>query len=73
MVVRAVRHAGILHFVIDSLDGTRGLLPEWMTNPPDDRIATFDQDGTLWAEHPLYTQAMFALDRMHEMAPQHPE
>jgi hypothetical protein len=33
MVVRAVRHAGILHFVIDSLDGTRGLLPEWMTNP----------------------------------------
>jgi hypothetical protein len=41
--------------------------------PPEDPIATFDQDGTLWAEHPLYTQAMFALDRMHEMAPQHPE
>jgi hypothetical protein len=41
--------------------------------PPEDRIATFDQDGTLWAEHPFYTQAMFALDRMHEMAPQHPE
>ena len=41
--------------------------------PPEDRIATFDQDGTLWAEHPLYTQAMFALDRMHEMAPQHLE
>jgi hypothetical protein len=33
MVVRAVRHAGVLHFVIDSADGTRGLLPEWMTNP----------------------------------------
>jgi len=31
MVVRAVRHAGVLHFVIDSADGTRGLLPEWMT------------------------------------------
>ena len=41
--------------------------------PPEDRIATFNQDGTLWMEHPLYTQAMFALDRVHEMAPQHPE
>jgi phosphoglycolate phosphatase-like HAD superfamily hydrolase len=38
-----------------------------------DRIATFDQDGTLWVEHPLYTQAMFALDRVHALAPQHPE
>jgi haloacid dehalogenase-like hydrolase len=41
--------------------------------PPEDRIATFDQDGTLWVEHPLYTQAMFALDRVGEMAPEHPE
>jgi phosphoglycolate phosphatase-like HAD superfamily hydrolase len=40
---------------------------------PEDRIATFDQDGTLWVEHPLYTQAMFALDRVHELAAQHPE
>ncbi len=40
---------------------------------PTDRIATFDQDGTLWVEHPLYTQAMFALDRIHELAPKHPE
>jgi hypothetical protein len=40
---------------------------------PEDRIATFDQDGTLWVEHPLYTQAMFALDRLHALAPQHPE
>jgi phosphoglycolate phosphatase-like HAD superfamily hydrolase len=40
---------------------------------PEDRITTFDQDGTLWVEHPLYTQAMFALDRVHELAPQHPE
>jgi phosphoglycolate phosphatase-like HAD superfamily hydrolase len=40
---------------------------------PEDRIATFDQDGTLWVEHPLYTQAMFALDRIHDLAPQHPE
>jgi phosphoglycolate phosphatase-like HAD superfamily hydrolase len=41
--------------------------------PPEDRIATFDQDGTLWVEHPLYAQAMFALTRVHELAPQHPE
>jgi hypothetical protein len=38
-----------------------------------DRIATFDQDGTLWVEHPLYTQAMFALDRVRALAPSHPE
>jgi haloacid dehalogenase-like hydrolase len=40
---------------------------------PENRIATFDQDGTLWVEHPLYTQAEFALARVHELAPQHPE
>jgi len=40
---------------------------------PKDRVATFDQDGTLWTEHPLYTQAMFALHRLGTMAPQHPE
>jgi phosphoglycolate phosphatase-like HAD superfamily hydrolase len=40
---------------------------------PKDRIATFDQDGTLWMEHPLYAQAMFALDRLGKLAPQHPE
>jgi phosphoglycolate phosphatase-like HAD superfamily hydrolase len=41
--------------------------------PPEDRIATFDNDGTLWVEHPLYTQAMFALDRVEVLAPEHPE
>jgi phosphoglycolate phosphatase-like HAD superfamily hydrolase len=40
---------------------------------PADRIATFDNDGTLWVEHPLYTQAVFALDRVHELAPKHPD
>jgi phosphoglycolate phosphatase-like HAD superfamily hydrolase len=40
---------------------------------PEDRIATFDQDGTLWVEQPLYSQAMFALDRVHELAPRHKE
>jgi hypothetical protein len=41
--------------------------------PPDERIATFDNDGTLWAEKPLYVQLFFALDRVRELAPQHPE
>jgi phosphoglycolate phosphatase-like HAD superfamily hydrolase len=41
--------------------------------PLEDRIATFDQDGTLWVSHPLYTQAVFALDRIKELAPKHPE
>ena len=41
--------------------------------PPPERIATFDNDGTLWIEQPLYTQFVFALDRVKAMAPQHPE
>ena len=41
--------------------------------PVDERIATFDNDGTLWVEQPLYTQLMFALDRIKELAPQHPQ
>ncbi len=41
--------------------------------PPAERIATFDNDGTLWAEQPMYVQAMFALDRVRTLAPQHPE
>lgn len=38
-----------------------------------DRIATFDNDGTLWVEYPMYTQFLFAFDRVKELAPQHPE
>src|SRR3954454_24694733 len=43
--------------------------------PPEDRIATFDQDGTLWVEQPLYAQAMFALERVRALAPEpeHPD
>ena len=41
--------------------------------PPDQRIATFDNDGTLWGEQPLYFQLVFALDRVKALAPQHPE
>lgn len=40
---------------------------------PGERIAVFDNDGTLWAEQPLYFQFMFVLDRIRAMAPQHPE
>lgn len=40
---------------------------------PGERIATFDNDGTLWVEHPLYTQGVFALDRVRALAPEHPE
>jgi phosphoserine phosphatase len=41
--------------------------------PPAERIAAFDNDGTLWVEYPMYTQALFAFDRIKSLAPQHPE
>ena len=41
--------------------------------PPAERIAVFDNDGTLWAEQPLYFQLAFALDRVKALAPTHPE
>jgi hypothetical protein len=41
--------------------------------PLPERIATFDNDGTLWAEQPLYSQLLFALDRVKVLAPKHPE
>ena len=40
---------------------------------PGKRIATFDHDGTLWVEYPMYTQVLFAFDRIKMLAPQHPE
>lgn len=41
--------------------------------PSAERIATFDNDGTLWCEQPMYFQLLFALDRVRVLAPQHPE
>ncbi|WP_432444970.1 HAD family hydrolase [Rhizobium leguminosarum] len=41
--------------------------------PEPERVAVFDNDGTLWVEHPMYTQLAFALDRVKVLAPQHPE
>jgi hypothetical protein len=45
--------------------------PDFVT--PAERIATFDNDGTLWLEQPMYVQMAFALDRVKALAPLHPE
>jgi phosphoglycolate phosphatase-like HAD superfamily hydrolase len=50
---------------------TRDGSPDFV--PVPQRIATFDNDGTLWSEHPMYVQLAFALDRAKAMAPLHPE
>jgi len=41
--------------------------------PAPERIATFDNDGTLWSEQPMYFQLLFTVDRVKALAPQHPE
>ena len=41
--------------------------------PPSERIATFDQDGTLWVEHPMYSQVMYCLERVPAIAKAKPE
>jgi len=58
----------IIEFVRETTDKAN---PKYVR--PEDRIATFDQDGTTWVSHPIYTQAMFALDRVGVLARQHPE
>jgi phosphoglycolate phosphatase-like HAD superfamily hydrolase len=58
----------ILEFVAEVTNEKGGQYVE-----PGERIATFDNDGTLWVESPMYTQALFAFDRVKELAPQHPE
>jgi phosphoglycolate phosphatase-like HAD superfamily hydrolase len=58
----------ILEFVAEVTNEKGGQYVE-----PAERIATFDNDGTLWVESPMYTQALFAFDRVKELAPQHPE
>ena len=45
--------------------------PEFVSS--GDRIAVFDNDGTLWAEQPIYFQAFFTFDRVKALAPRHPE
>jgi len=41
--------------------------------PPEERVATFDQDGTLWVEHPMYSQVMYCLDRVPAVVAKKPE
>ncbi len=41
--------------------------------PPADRIAVFDQDGTLWVEHPMYSQVVYCLDRVPAVVAKKPE
>jgi hypothetical protein len=58
----------IIQFVVEVTD------PDHANFVPEkDRVATFDNDGNLWSEQPLYFQMIFALDRIKEMAPDHPE
>ncbi|MGN6149298.1 MAG: HAD family hydrolase [Rhizomicrobium sp.] len=58
----------IVSFVTTATDeGGKGYID------PADRIAVFDNDGTLWSEQPIYFQFQFALDQVKALAPQHPE
>lgn len=50
---------------------TRDGSPDFVS--PAERIAVFDNDGTLWSEQPMYFQLAFAIDRVKALAPQHPE
>jgi hypothetical protein len=58
----------ILRFVADvTKEGSSSFVP------PAERIAVFDNDGTLWAEQPMYVQGLFVVDRVKALAPRHPE
>ncbi len=58
--------------IVEFVDAvTREGSPDFV--PPAERIAVFDNDGTLWAEQPTFFQLSFALDRVRALAPQHPE
>jgi phosphoserine phosphatase len=62
------RKQAILDFVAAATnEGTTDFVPI------PDRVATFDMDGTLWVEMPLYVQSTFSLDRIKAMVPEHPE
>ena len=58
----------IVAFVKETTDQTS---PKFV--PPTERIAEFDQDGTLWVEHPLYTQVVYCFDRVEALAKEKPE
>ena len=58
----------IIQFAKDTTDRS---CPKYV--PPEDRIATFDQDGTLWVEHPIYTQMIYCLERVPAVVKAKPE
>jgi phosphoglycolate phosphatase-like HAD superfamily hydrolase len=58
----------IMSFVRDTTDSSS---PKFVT--PEARIATFDQDGTLWVEHPMYTQVVYCLERVPAVVARRPE
>src|SRR5262245_60013887 len=58
----------IVEFVQATTDSTK---PTFV--PPEERIATFDQDGTLWVEHPVYTQVVYCLERVPDLVKAKPE
>ncbi len=60
--------SAIMHFVDRVTDSDSA---EYVR--PAERIAVFDNDGTLWSEKPIYFQLQFAMDRVRKLAPQHPE
>ena len=60
--------AAIVQLVTDT---TRPGSPDFVPEP--ERIATFDNDGTLWTEHPMYVEVLFTTQRIRELSPQHPE
>ena len=62
------RKSGIVRFVTETTDANS---PQFVE--PDQRIAVFDNDGTLWPENPLPFQLLFAMDELKRMAPDHPE
>lgn len=60
--------SSIMEFVAKATtEGSPGFIPR------EQRIAVFDNDGTLWAEQPAYVQLLFAMDRVRALAPEHPE
>src|SRR5215467_8584728 len=65
---KGVAKETIIGFVQGAIDGSsRSFVP------PEARIATFDQDGTLWVEHPMYTQVTYCLERVPAAVAQKPE
>ena len=58
----------ILDFVRATIDRSS---PSYVS--PEDRIAVFDQDGTLWVEHPMYTQVVYCLERVPAVVAKKPE